>query len=84
MNKLSFSAQSLGVTKLATARDIVLVTLCCGTQVQLRRSTKPLMPQFLHNFSFHSTTSDALVTYPLCLLDSWVAIVSQQNNRHFR
>ncbi len=35
-------APDLGVAKFATARDMILVTLCCAPKVTLRCSTNPL------------------------------------------
>ncbi len=41
LNKGSCLAQVLGVTKFINIRDIILVALCCATQVWLRCSTNP-------------------------------------------
>ncbi len=41
LNKSSCLAQALGVTKFIIVKDMILVTLCCATEVGLRCSTKP-------------------------------------------
>ncbi len=41
LNKISCSALTLGVTKLANIRYVILVTLCCAIYVRLRCPTSP-------------------------------------------
>ncbi len=62
LNKSSCLAPALSVTKLTNVRDMILVTLCCPTQVQLRCSTNP--PQNLTWFCWTSK-SDLSSTLPL-------------------
>jgi hypothetical protein len=41
LNKSSCLAPTLGVTKFITVKDVILVTLCCATQVALSCLTNP-------------------------------------------
>jgi hypothetical protein len=43
LNKCSCLARVFSVTKFIIVKDMILVTLCCATQVRLRCSTKPTL-----------------------------------------
>ncbi len=57
LNKSSCLAPTLGVTKFIFVKEMILVTLCCATQVRPRRSTNPPLSHSLNLIRFFNTGS---------------------------